>query len=204
MLFVDGENLTIRGQKIASRSDLSLSGSNWKKDAYLWFQRPPHFFASEWVQQVVAGHGLSSRVLPTLRPRMVRGYYTAVRGDDPARAEVEEALWDLGFTPKVFKKSDPDRKSKAVDIAFTTDVLSQAYQGNFDAAFLLAGDEDYVPLVEELKHNGRVVIVGFFSGEDSGLSQRLRLVADAFADLTDFFLRPLQQEKDRANAVTAS
>jgi uncharacterized LabA/DUF88 family protein len=96
------------------------------------------------------------------------------------RADIAQALWELGFTPKVFTKPDGDRKSKAVDIAFTTDVLSHAYQDNYDAAFLIAGDEDYVPLIDELKHHGRVVIVGFLSGEESGLSPKLRLAADAF------------------------
>lgn len=44
-----------------------------------------------------------------------------------------------------------------------------------------------------MKNNGRVVLVGFFTGEQSGLDPKLRLAADAFADLTELFLPPLQQ-----------
>jgi hypothetical protein len=37
MLFVDGENLTIRGQDFASANSLKLSeGPYYKKDAFLW------------------------------------------------------------------------------------------------------------------------------------------------------------------------
>jgi len=39
MLFVDGENLTIRGQKLcAAQPGLDLiEGANYKRDCFLWF-----------------------------------------------------------------------------------------------------------------------------------------------------------------------
>jgi len=52
---------------------------------------------------------------------------------------------------------------------------------------LIAGDGDYVPLVEEVKHLGKRVLVIFFS-EDSGLSPALKLAADDFFDWTNSFV----------------
>ena len=43
----------------------------------------------------------------------------------------------------------PAAKAKGVDIALTTDMLSNAFLGNYDVAVLVAGDGDYVPLVEQ-------------------------------------------------------
>ena len=51
---------------------------------------------------------------------------------------------------------------------------------NYDAAVLIAGDSDYVPLVEEVKRRGKVVYVGFFVGPKSGLSEELKLSSDGF------------------------
>jgi hypothetical protein len=63
MLFVDGENLTIRGQRVASYHGLSLSASaNWRKDAYLWFHHSPHFFGTDWMH-MSSGEGDVERVL---------------------------------------------------------------------------------------------------------------------------------------------
>jgi len=40
MLFVDGENLTIRGQAVAkSRSRTLVEGPHFKRDIFLWFPR---------------------------------------------------------------------------------------------------------------------------------------------------------------------
>jgi hypothetical protein len=46
----------------------------------------------------------------------------------------------------VFKRpTDPSRKSKGVDISHTTDMLSNAFMNNYDAALLIAGDADDIP-----------------------------------------------------------
>jgi len=41
-------------------------------------------------------------------------------------------------------------------------MLSHAFLNNYDVATLIAGDADYVPLVEEVKRLGKVVYVLFF------------------------------------------
>ena len=62
-------------------------------------------------------------------------------------------------------------------------MLSQAYHDNYEVAVLVAGDEDYVPLAQEIKRTGKQVAVWFF---DDGLSHHLRRESDIFVDLSWF------------------
>jgi uncharacterized LabA/DUF88 family protein len=78
-----------------------------------------------------------------------------------------------------------------VDIALTKDLLRHAFLGNYDVAVLVAGDGDYVPLVDEVKRLGKVVYVEFF--RQSGLSNNLRLAADRFFEMDEFFLHQWKQ-----------
>ncbi len=108
-----------------------------------------------------------------------------MRGDDNKLTSVFDALKTLGVTdPKVFKKK-PNNKTKRVDITLATDMLSHAYSNNFDIAILVAGDEDYVPLVQELKHCGKQVSLWFL---EDGLSQDLKRECDHFFDIKKIFL----------------
>jgi len=93
---------------------------------------------------------------------------------------VRERLWEIGFQPEVFKRLRNRDRAKGVDIALATDLLGNAHRDNYDAAVLLAGDGDYVPLVEEVKRLGKQVHVAFFDTEGLGLSPELRLASDHF------------------------
>ena len=93
----------------------------------------------------------------------------------------------MGFDPQVFKKNARTTKSKGVDVTLTKDVLSHAFLNNYDQAVLIAGDGDFVPLLEEVKRVGRNIYVAFF-GEEHGLARELRLAADRYYDFTRLFL----------------
>lgn len=67
-------------------------------------------------------------------------------------------------------------------LACVLDMLSHAFRGNYEAAVLIAGDADYVPLVEEVKRLGKNVYRSFF--EFHGLSPELRRSVDSFSDIT--------------------
>lgn len=181
MLFVDGENFTIRGQAVAEREGVMLQpGVFFARDEFLWMpdRHPLRDFAD------FAHVGSIGLQVSAVRAH----YYTSVLGTGDHILEVREALWNIGFQAEVYKKTRKDQKAKGVDIALVRDVLSHAYLGNYDVAILMAGDGDYTPLVEEVKRRGRIVYVAFFSGEGSGLSPELRLSADAFVDTTQGFL----------------
>jgi uncharacterized LabA/DUF88 family protein len=179
MLFIDGENLTIRGQNKASQLNLALTeGQYFKKDCFLWMpqSRPlnrPLSMAGE--PNVLDQNGLRAY------------YYTSVVGSDEVLKTACESLWTTGFSPKVFKKPSGDRKSKGVDIALTTDMLTHAFQNHFDVAILLAGDSDYVPLVGRVKSLGKIVWVWFFQSKEDGLGSELRLASDVFIPLDNQF-----------------
>ena len=77
------------------------------------------------------------------------------------------------------------RDPKRVDISLSVDMLSLAHTASYDAAVLVAGDGDYVPLVDAVEAQGRQVFVWFVS---SGLSPALKRRADYFFNLDDVLL----------------
>ena len=87
-------------------------------------------------------------------------------GDPPKLKEVREQLKQAGFeAPNVFPK-DKTKGSKRVDISLTTDMLLYAARKHYDIAILVAGDEDYVPLVRAVKGEGARVHVWFLSNRE--------------------------------------
>jgi uncharacterized LabA/DUF88 family protein len=180
MLFVDGENLTMRAQEVAKQENLLLEGDSqhYVKNVFVWCPgvpaRTPYYLVN----------------IPDTAIRAY--YYTSIVADYPKVDEVRGQLRALGFDPQVFKKLAG--KSKGVDIALTKDMLAHAFEDHYDMAMLFAGDRDYVPLIEEVKRRGKNVYVCFFAGEQekSGLAPEVRLVADQFLNLTPAFLRTWQ------------
>jgi len=180
MMFVDGENLAIQARKQDGAQSLSESEYH-TPDVFVWApigKRPLNFLPQERHNTELASQ------LSMLLSHPVRAYYyTSVYGNDQEVQATRKALWELGFQPRVFKKIRRDVKAKGVDIALATDMLSNAFLDNYDAAVLLAGDGDYCPIVDEVKHLGKQVYVCFFHGPDSGLSPELKLASDEFVDI---------------------
>ncbi|MGA2814405.1 MAG: NYN domain-containing protein [Candidatus Acidiferrum sp.] len=179
MLFVDGENLTIRGQEFASKNKLALTdGTYWRKDCFLWMPNPrplqrPHCMSGE-------ADALESEALRAY-------YYTSLVGSHDDLENTEISLRGIGFAPKVFKKPSGDRKSKGVDIALTADMLTHAFQSHFDVAILLGGDAYYCPLVNRVKSLGKQVWVWFFASKEDGLGRALWKSSDVFIPLDSLF-----------------
>jgi hypothetical protein len=174
MAFVDGENFTIRGQEFAHARPFSLiEGPYYAPNVYLWIPQVDP------TRDMYEGQA-------TLEFSAIRAYYyTSLVGDDQKLTAARTALWDLGFTPSVFKKSRQDQKAKGVDITLARDLLLHAVNDHYDVAVLLAGDADYIPLVDEVKRRGKVVYVAFFG--DSGLSPEVVRASDTFFDLSHLF-----------------
>src|SRR5689334_6309925 len=144
MMFVDGENLTFRAQEVLSANGVvPTEGPFWNKDRFIW--QP----ALQGVHVINQGRNY----LETLAVRSY--YYTSLTGDADSLNQVRSKLWDLGFTPRVFKKHKQTEKAKGVDITLTKDMLLHAVNNHYDVAVLVAGDGDYVPLVDEVKHLGK-------------------------------------------------
>jgi NYN domain len=139
MLFVDGENLTLRAQELAQDKRLLLTqGPAYVPDVYVWIP------GVQPTQNIVPGARLS------VQGQAIRAYYyTSLVGDEQRILAVREALYELGFSPEVFKKSRQGTKAKGVDIALARDILGHAYRDNHDVAVLMAGDR-----VRSVSHRG--------------------------------------------------
>ncbi len=70
-----------------------------------------------------------------------------------------------------------------VDITLATDMLLHATRKHYDVAVLVAGDEDYVPLVRAVQGEGARVYVWFLP---DGLSLALQMAADYYVDLDEY------------------
>ena len=161
MMFVDGENLAIRYGRMLGNGHIPRDSNHlYIPDVAVW---------AETLNPV--------QNTPAL---MRKYYYTAVQGDHPKVAETEMQLKQVGIdTPRVFKRQK-DRSSKRVDITLAIDMLTHATRKHYDVAILVAGDEDYVPLVEAVQREGTRVGLWFVS---DGLSPALRQAADFYLDL---------------------
>ena len=180
MIFVDGENLTLRAQKLAKNRGVTLKENDfWRKDILFWRGNAIPTYNMFLKSSLNIPYDLAHTAIRSY-------YYTALSADDVKLKEVSENLRRLRFDPRVFRKVC--EKSKGVDISLSRDMLSHAYQDHYDVAILFAGDGDYLPLIDEVKRCGKVICVCFFTGDDSGLSDDVKLSADYFVDINDFFL----------------
>ena len=77
-------------------------------------------------------------------------------------------------------------REKGVDVRITTDIISQAWDGNYDIAILVTSDLDFLPLVEFLSARGIKVIHGAFPPSSSELTRECWGYIDV-GDLRDEF-----------------
>lgn len=191
MLFVDGENFAIeaRGQSATAFGASLPEGPYYQKDVFAWL---PRLDATE-------GWYPLHREARVAKNAVRAHYYTSFTGDDEAIHEVRRKIWKLGFTPEVFQKPK-GQASKGVDLMLARDVLVHAYRGNYDAAVLVAGDGDYVPLVEDIKRLGKRVVLAYFLGAKS-LNKNLVIESDVFVDLTAPFRKQWRREFEAAGGV---
>ena len=182
MIFVDGENLVLRFQKM-------------KADGWLPHVRDLTHVPDTLVWQ--SGFSADAESCEILRAT----YYTYVVGDTRRVEQVESQIRSLSFnrhrnstlpaqlTPRVFKKEKNSAKSKGVDIAMVVDILGHVYANNLDTVLLLSGDGDYLPLIKEVQRAGKQCYIAAFS---DGLNPALPIVADAFSclDYTAFGTSP--------------
>ncbi len=166
MLFIDGENFAIRYKQVLNGA-APLDHVTFEPDIYIWSSHLTLICACA---QVVRKY-----------------YYTSVRGAQERIDEIVDSLKELGIeAPRVFKRTK-NRGSKRVDITLSADMLTHASSGNYDVAVLIAGDEDYVPLVEAVQRQGCRVHLWFFT---SGLSPVLKRICDDFQDLAEVLFEP--------------
>ena len=113
--------------------------------------------------------------------RIIRRYwFGSIQGSDELLLERQTWLRDAGYEGVLFHKVK-GRDEKGVDLAVAREMLMHGFNKNYETAVLVAGDEDYLGLVQDLKRLGRSVVVCFY--ESPSLSKKLRLAADLFLPL---------------------
>lgn len=169
MVFVDGTNFLVELFK-----ELGITPKSEKL-----VENPP-LSSFELAKELIANASLQCG-LPSSRLITIRSYwFSSYVGNDQIKSKLRNALRNNGFEPKLFKK-DKDKSEKGVDIALTKEMLVNAFNQNFDVAVLIAGDEDYVELVNEVKRYGPIVNGAFLN---RGLSDNLRYALDYFQLIT--------------------
>jgi len=167
MVFIDGTNLLVQLGK-----ELGFGKKELRAD------RPPLSCV------ILAGEIVKNSIIGKMKNRfsyldfsLIRsywfGYYT---GDEDIFYSLTESFRENEFEPCLFKKKK-GHNEKGVDIALTKEMLINAFNSNFDLALLIAGDEDYLPIVSEIKRYGAQIMGSFFN---NGLSQRLKIAFDYF------------------------
>jgi uncharacterized LabA/DUF88 family protein len=167
MLFVDGENLAMRWRSQHEKKQVP-SHVEYEPDVFVW---------SRYLN--MEKHACCNIVR--------RHYYTSAGRDIDYQEGIADRLKSLGLeAPRVFPRTK-SRKSKRVDVTLSVDMLAHAYQKNYDVAVLVAGDEDYVPLVEAVKNAGRRVFLWFCQ---AGLSPALKHSSDYYFDIAAILCEP--------------
>ena len=101
---------------------------------------------------------------------------------DPDTGKYWAAIEELNDTEVRFGTIRGKRKrQKGVDSLIAVDMLVGSFNKLFDVAVLVAGDEDFAPIVREVKRTGVSVVVAAVSRSTSG---ELRKVADRYIDLS--------------------
>ena len=113
--------------------------------------------------------------------RIRKYWFSSYQGDEEYHDQLAKELRSKNFEPVLFKRRDG--REKGVDIAIAKEMLVNSFNRNFDIGVLIAGDEDYIGLVNEVKRYGTVIWGSFFS---HGLSEKLQITFDRFFDIIEF------------------
>lgn len=109
-----------------------------------------------------------------------RYWFGSYTGDECNYDQLRRILHNQYFEPMLFKIRN--KKEKGVDIALAKEMLVNAFNQNYDLGLLIAGDADYVGLVNEVKRYGQIIFGRFF---ENGLSGDLVLACDQFTTIKD-------------------
>jgi nitrogen regulatory protein PII len=91
--------------------------------------------------------------------RVVRRYwFSSLQGSQEDLDAMQKALRSFGYEAVLFRKVK-GRHEKGVDLAVARGMLMHAFHKNYDVAVLIAGDEDYLGLIQDVKRKGRQVQV---------------------------------------------
>ena len=166
MVFVDGTNLLV---EVFSALGVKLRAEKASADAL------------NLASQCVA-HSLRELFGTHMQGHIIvrRYWFGSVQGSEEDLETAQMTLRSLGYDAAVFRNVK-GRDAKGVDLAVAREMLIHGFQRNYDVAIVVAGDEDYLGLVQDVKRFGLIVVGMYF--ESSALSKKLKVAFDHFSPL---------------------
>jgi uncharacterized LabA/DUF88 family protein len=184
LIFVDGENLVFRYQEMIAAGRKPALGNIHIPDCFIWNQ------------SVLNDHIWNLKRV---------AYHTSVIGDDNKVREVRTKIAATTFrcdidatgkngesstsrtgqiVPFVRKKASKSKKESICDVGLTVDIMRSCYRDHADIIWLFSGDGDFISLISEIIHSGKLSYVSAFS---SGLCEEIPFVVDEFLPLDKYF-----------------
>jgi uncharacterized LabA/DUF88 family protein len=122
-------------------------------------------------------------------------YYDAIvskKSPEYAKQEgyFESILQELGYTVRLgelVKSSKKKHRQKGVDILMAIDVITKAYQNQYETAIFMLGDRDFVPLINAVKDTGKKTL--YLGNPSYYCSNQLLRVFDIRHYLTDDIIK---------------
>jgi uncharacterized LabA/DUF88 family protein len=194
ILFIDGENLTLRFQAMEKEGKTRQTTVSHIPDVFVW-------------NQSFDGFGI-----PGIDSDLLRvNYYSSATGDIPCIDGIKDSISKHSYStrvmhdyygscqllPRIFKKDNQSRKSRLVDISLTIDIMRHCYSSSVEVIYLFSGDGDFLELTSEIARSGKKIVLGAFS---SGLESRLKSNVDRFIDLDSLFFQPAESPEASAPA----
>ena len=164
MLFVDGSNLLI---ELGDQLGIAIRA---EKATDAMFSLAVHVANAAATNVLQYGQLGPHRILR-------RYWFGSVQGSDEDLQSSQAVLRRLGYEAILFRKRK-GKDEKGVDLAVAREMLMHGFNRNYDTAVLVAGDEDYLGLVHDVKRLGPLVAGCFFP--TNALSQKLKLAFDDF------------------------
>jgi len=183
MVFADGENIVSRFQAMHKKGSEQQPDVQHERDVFAWHPQA---------------------VQPDLHHVIRATYYTSAVGDEKTIWEIDEKIRSLQFQQyhlvasphisgllgnklsslvlKRTKKPREIQRNRCSNVRRY--ILVNAYRNNLDTVYIITGDGDFVPGLEDVKRLGKRIYVAAFS---SGLHPRIRAVADRLVDLDGCF-----------------
>ena len=181
-VFVDGENLVMRYQAMVAAGAKPRPGVVHIPDTFAW-----HPGITTWscmdivrVTYYTSATGDQKR-LSDLKSRIASTSFKFNYDPDTSVPEAEVQL-----VPRIFHKTSKSRKTRNVDINIIIDVMRAAHLRNSELIYLLSGDGDYLPLIEEAMRLGKQVYLCAFG---AGLNESLCSSVDLFEGLDNVFFK---------------
>jgi len=80
---------------------------------------------------------------------------------------LDRLMWYSVRLGELVRSSTKEFKQKGVDILMAIDVLTKAYQDQYDTGMFVMGDADFIPLIEAVKNAGKKTICVFHKDHSS-------------------------------------